>query len=413
MRRVVVTGLGTINPLGLDVETSFTRMLRGENSVGPITRFDTSEQSVKFAACVDWDPLKHFPAPDLRKLDPFTMWALVATDEALKDAGIDPAKEDEPARERYGCILGTGIGGITGIEEQHQVMLEKGPRRVSPHFVPRIMANAVSGQVAIRNRLLGTCFTTSSACASAGHAIGMAWRAIQLGDADLVITGGAESATTPLALAGFASAKALSTRNDDPAAASRPFDKDRDGFVMGEGCGILVLEELERARKRGARIYAEVKGFGSTDDAYHITAPREDGMGPARALREALKQARIAPEDVDYINAHGTSTPYNDVIETRAIKHVFGPHAKKLAVSSTKSMIGHLLGASAAVELVVTALSVYRGQVHPTRNYTTPDPDCDLDYVPGSAREMRVRNALSNSLGFGGHNVSICIGSVD
>ena len=413
MRRVVVTGLGTINPLGLDVETSFSRMLRGDNAVAPITRFDTSEQAVKFAACVEWDPLEHFPAPDLRKLDPFTMWALVGTDDALKDAGLEPMKEDEPARERYGCILGTGIGGITGIEEQHQAMLEKGPRRVSPHFVPRIMANAVSGQVAIRNGLLGTCFTTSSACASAGHAIGMAWRAIQLGDADLVITGGSESATTPLSLAGFASAKALSTRNDDPASASRPFDKDRDGFVMGEGCGILVLEELERARKRGARIYAEMKGFGSTDDAFHITAPREDGMGPARALREALRHAKIAPESVDYINAHGTSTPYNDAIETRALKLVFQDHAKKLAVSSTKSMIGHLLGASAAVELVVTALSVYRSQVHPTRNYTTPDPDCDLDYVPGSAREMKVRNALSNSLGFGGHNVSICLGQID
>jgi 3-oxoacyl-[acyl-carrier-protein] synthase II len=412
MRRVVITGLGTINPLGLDVETSFARMLRGENAVGPITRFDTSDQAVKFAASVDWDPLKHFPAPDLRKLDPFTMWALVGTEEALRDAGLELAREDESARERYGCILGTGIGGITGIEEQHQAMLEKGPRRVSPHFVPRIMANAVSGQVAIRNGLLGTCFTTSSACASAGHAIGMAWRAIQLGDADLVITGGAESATTPLSLAGFASAKALSTRNDDPAAASRPFDKDRDGFVMGEGCGILVLEELERAKKRGARIYAEMKGFGSTDDAYHITAPREDGLGPARALREALRHAGIAPEAVDYINAHGTSTPYNDAIETRAIKLVFGDHARKLAISSTKSMIGHLLGASAAVELVVTALAVHKGQVHPTRNYTTPDPECDLDYVPGSAREMRVRNALSNSLGFGGHNVSICIGEV-
>ena len=410
MRRVVITGLGTINPLGLDVETSFARMLRGENAVSPITRFDTSEQAVKFAACVDWDPLKHFPAPDLRRLDPFTMWALVATDEALRDAGLEPPKEPEEARERYGCILGTGIGGITGIEEQHQTMLEKGPRRVSPHFVPRIMANAVSGQVAIRNGLLGTCFTTSSACASAGHAIGMAWRAIQLGDADVVITGGSESATTPLSLAGFASAKALSTRNDDPAAASRPFDKDRDGFVMGEGCGVLVLEELERAQKRGARIYAEMKGFGSTDDAYHITAPREDGMGPARALREALRHAAIRPEEVDYVNAHGTSTPYNDAIETRAIKHVFGDHAKKLSISSTKSMIGHLLGASAAVELVVTALTVYRGQIHPTRNYTTPDPDCDLDYVPGSAREMRVRHALSNSLGFGGHNVSICLG---
>ena len=413
MRRVVITGLGTINPLGLDVETSFARMLRGENAVGPITRFDTSDQAVKIAACVDWDPLKHFAAPDLRKLDPFTMWALVGTDEAFRDAGIDPATESESERERFGSILGTGIGGITGIEEQHQVMLEKGPRRVSPHFVPRIMANAVSGQVAIRHGLLGTCYTTSSACASAGHAIGMAWRAIQLGDADVVVTGGAESATTPLSLAGFASAKALSTRNDDPAAASRPFDKDRDGFVMGEGCGILVLEELERARKRGARIYAEVKGFGSTDDAFHITAPKEDGTGPARALREALRHAGIAPEEVDYVNAHGTSTPYNDAIETRAIKLVFGEHARKLAISSTKSMIGHLLGASAAVELVVTALSVYRGQVHPTRNYTTPDPACDLDYVPGSAREMKVRNALSNSLGFGGHNVSICLGRID
>ncbi len=412
MRRVVITGLGTVNPLGLDVETSFSRMLRGENAVGPITRFDTSDQAVKFAACVDWDPLKFFTPPDLRKLDPFTMWALVATDEALKDAGIDTSKESEGARERYGCILGTGIGGITGIEEQHQTMLEKGPRRVSPHFVPRIMANAVSGQVAIRNGLLGTCFTTSSACASAGHAIGMAWRAIQLDDADVVITGGAESATTPLSLAGFASAKALSTRNDDPGAASRPFDKDRDGFVMGEGCGILVLEELEYAKKRGARIYAEVKGFGSTDDAFHITAPKEDGMGPARALKQALRHAGIRLDEVDYINAHGTSTPYNDAIETRAIKHVFQDHAKKLAISSTKSMIGHLLGASAAVELVVTALSVHRGQVHPTRNYTTPDPACDLDYVPGAAREMRVRNALSNSLGFGGHNVSICIGQL-
>jgi 3-oxoacyl-[acyl-carrier-protein] synthase II len=412
MRRVVITGLGTVNPLGMDVETSFARMLRGENAVAPITRFDTSDQAVKFAACVDWDPLAYFPAPDLRKLDPFTMWALLGTDQAFHDAGIDPSKESEAERERFGSILGTGIGGITGIEEQHQAMMEKGPRRVSPHFVPRIMANAVSGQVAIRHGLLGTCFTTSSACASAGHAIGMAWRAIQLGDADVVVTGGSESATTPLSLAGFASAKALSTRNDDPAGASRPFDKDRDGFVMGEGCGILVLEDLERARKRGARIYAEMKGFGSTDDAFHITAPKEDGTGPARALREALRHAGIAPEEVDYINAHGTSTPYNDAIETRAIKLVFGEHAKKLAISSTKSMIGHLLGASAAVELVVTALSVYRGQIHPTRNYTTPDPACDLDYVPGAAREKKVRNALSNSLGFGGHNVSICLGQV-
>lgn len=413
MRRVVITGLGAINALGNDVETMWARLLRGESGVGPITRFDVSDHPVKFSAEVKLDPLTHFQGPDLRKLDPFTMWALVAADEAFKDAGLQPATLPEEARERIGCIIGTGIGGITGIEEQHVGLIERGPRRVSPHFVPKIMANAVSGQVAIRHGLQGTCFTTSSACASAGHAIGMAWRAIQWDDADIVVTGGSESATTPMSLAGFANMKALSTRNDDPAAASRPFDKDRDGFVMGEGCGILVFEELEHARRRGARIYAEVKGYGSTDDAHHITAPEESGRGPARALREALRHARVDASTVDYINAHGTSTPYNDAIETRAIKLVLGDHARKVAVSSTKSMIGHLLGASAAVELVVTALSVHRGVAHPTRNYTTPDPDCDLDYIPGAARQMRIRNALSNSLGFGGHNVSICIGQID
>ena len=413
MRRVVITGMGTVNPLGLDVETSFARMLAAESGVGPITAFDTSDYPVHFAAGVRWDPDAHFSAPEQRKLDPFTMWALVAAREALRDAGLDLASDPEPERERYGSIVATGIGGITGIEEQFLVMQEKGPRRVSPHFIPRIMANAVSGQVAIEHGLLGTAFTTSSACASAGHAIGLAWRAIQLGDADVVLTGGSESATTRLGLAGFCAAKALSTRNDDPQAASRPFDVARDGFVMGEGCGILVFEEYERAKRRGARIYAEVKGYGSTDDAFHITAPKEDGTGPARAFREALRHARLAPEEVDYINAHGTSTKYNDVIETRAIKLVFGEHAKKLAISSTKSMIGHLLGASAAVELVATAASVHQGVVHPTRNLTVPDPECDLDYVPGAARPLRIRNALSNSLGFGGHNVSICIGQPD
>jgi len=412
MRRVVITGLGTVNALGNDVATSWPRIVAGENGIGPITRFDTKDQTVKISAEVKLDPLVHFQAPDQRKLDPFTMWALVATDEALRDARLDPAQAADELRERWGCIIGTGIGGITGIEEQFQGLLEKGPRRVSPHFVPKIMANAVSGQVAIKNGLLGTCFTTSSACASAGHAIGMAWRSIQWGESDVVVTGGAESATTPLSLAGFANMKALSQRAD-PSLACRPFDKDRDGFVMGEGCGILVFEELEHARRRGARIYAEVKGYGSTDDAYHITAPEESGRGPARALRQALAHAKIDPTTVDYINAHGTSTPYNDAIETRAIKLVFGEHARKLAVSSTKSMVGHLLGASAAVELVVSALSVHHGVVHPTRNYTTPDPECDLDYVPGAARSLKVRNVLSNSLGFGGHNVSICIGQLD
>ena len=415
MRRVVITGLGTVNALGTNVETSFPRILAGENGVSGISRFDTEGLSVTFAAQVDWDPEAHgFGAADLRKLDPFTMWALMSSDEALRDAGLEHvAAEDEERRERYGSIIATGIGGITGILEQYDVMQERGPRRVSPHFIPRIMANAVSGQVAIRHGLLGTAFTTSSACASAGHAIGMAWRSIQWGDADLIVTGGSESAITRLSMAGFASAKALSTRNDAPGEASRPFDMDRDGFVMGEGCGLLVFEEYERAKARGARIYAEVKGYGSTDDAYHITAPREDGKGPARAFAEALRHAGLNPDQIDYVNAHGTSTAYNDSIETTALKVTFGDHARKLAVSSTKSMIGHLLGAATGVELVYTALAVSTGKVHPTRNYTTPDPACDLDYVPGDAREMSVRNALCNSLGFGGHNVSICIGQPD
>ena len=415
MRRVVITGLGTVNPLGLNVESSWPRMLKGENGVMPITRFDTSDQAVRFAACVDWNPERHgFAVADQRKLDPFTMWALIAADEALRDAGLEGISNDpEPDRCRYGAIIGTGIGGITGILEQYDVMKERGPRRVSPHFIPRIMANAVSGQVAIRHGLLGTAFTTSSACASAGHSIGMAWRAIQWGDADVVITGGSESATTPLSIAGFASAKALSTRNEEPERASRPFDRDRDGFVMGEGCGLLVFEELERAKRRGARIYAEVKGYGSTDDAFHITAPKEDGAGPARAFAEALRHAKVPLETVDYVNAHGTSTKYNDAIETRALKTVFRDHARSLAVSSTKSMVGHLLGAATGIELVATALSVHHDVVHPTRNLEFPDPECDLDYVPGAARELSVRNALCNSLGFGGHNVSILIGKLD
>jgi 3-oxoacyl-[acyl-carrier-protein] synthase II len=413
MRRVVITGLGTVNALGPDVATSWPRMLAGENGVQRISFFEVDTLPVQIAAHVDFDPAKHFDAPDLRKLDPFTQYALVAADEAVRDAGLDLVGAPEEERERFGCIIGTGIGGITGIEEQHLVLIERGPRRVSPHFIPKIMANAVSGQVAIRHGLLGTTFTTSSACASSGHAIGMAFLAIRSGEADLVMTGGAESATTPLSISGFASAKALSTRNDDPSRASRPFDAERDGFVMGDGAGVLVFEELERAKRRGARIYAEVKGYGSTDDAFHITAPKEDGSGPARALQLALRQAGVAPDQVDYINAHGTSTKYNDAIETRAIKRVFGDHAKKLAVSSTKSMIGHLLGASSAVELLATVLSVHQSAVHPTRNLENPDPDCDLDYVPREGREVRVRNALSNSLGFGGHNVSICVGRYD
>lgn len=413
MRRVVITGLGTVNPLGNDVETSFSRMLEGRSGVGLITSFDSSNHACHISASVKWNVEEHFTPPERRKLDPFTMWALMSSREALADAELNLSENTPEERERFGAIIATGIGGITGIEEQYDVLLDKGPRRVSPHFIPRIMANAVAGQVSIEHGLLGTSFTTSSACASSGHAMGMAWRAIQYGDCDIVLTGGAESATTPLGLAGFCSAKALSLRNDDPEAASRPFDADRDGFVMGEGCAILVFEEYERAKARGARIYAEVKGYGSTDDAHHITAPKEDGQGPARAIREALRHAKVNPDQIDYVNAHGTSTRYNDAIETTALKLFFGDHAKNLAVSSTKSMIGHLLGASSAVELMVTARSIHQGVAHPTRNLTNPDPECDLDYIPGSARELEIRNAISNSLGFGGHNVSICIGVPD
>jgi 3-oxoacyl-[acyl-carrier-protein] synthase II len=413
MRRVVITGLGTVNSLGIGVETTWGRLIEGENGVKPLTRFDVSGHTTKIAATVEWNPEDHFDRMSTRKLDPFTMWALMSAKEALIDAGLEDIQEiDEEQRETYGSVIGTGIGGITGIEEQHVVMQQKGARRVTPHFIPRIMSNAVSGQVSIAHGLLGTAYTTSSACASSGHAIALAYQSIVSGESDLIVTGGAESATTPLGLAGFCSAKALSTRNDDPGAACRPFDKERDGFVMGEGCGILIFEEYEHAKARGARIYAEMKGFGSTDDAFHITAPKEDGRGPARAMGLAMKRAGINPEDVDYINAHGTSTAYNDAIESRAVRLAFGAHADNLAVSSTKSMLGHCLGASSAVELVASTLSVHHGVVHPTRNYTTPDPECDLDYVPGSARKTRVRNVLSNSLGFGGHNVSLCIGEL-
>ena len=414
MRRVVITGLGTVNALGVGVSEVWPKIIAGENGIGPIGKFDASGHTARIEAAVGWNVDDYFSGPDQRKLDPFTMFALVATKEALADAGYeDSSSLPTEEREKFGVILGTGIGGITGILDQHQVYLDRGARRVSPHFVPRIMSNAVSGQVAIANGLLGSVFTTSSACASSGHAIGLAMQSIKSGESDVVITGGAESSTTPLALAGFCSAKAVSTRNDEPELASRPFDKDRDGFVMGEGCGVLVLEELERARARGATIYAEVKGYGSTDDAHHITAPKEDGDGPTRAMTIAMRQGGIEPEHVDYINAHGTSTKYNDEIETRAIRRTFGSHADKLMVSSTKSMIGHLLGASSAVELVATALSVKNELVHPTRNYTTPDPECDLDYIPGESRALKIRNALSNSLGFGGHNVSLLIGQLD
>ncbi|HKE01365.1 MAG TPA: beta-ketoacyl-ACP synthase II [Planctomycetota bacterium] len=411
-RRVAITGLGALCALGKDVESIFDGLLHGRSGVVKITKFDTSKHSTKIAGEVrEFDPTTYFPKLEGKRLDLFSAYAIYAADRALEDAGAGKSATGID-RDRFGCIMGTGIGGILELEVQQTVLLQRGADRVNPFLVPKMMANAMSGQIAIRHGLRGTNYATSSACASAGHAIGLAFRSVKAGESDLVLTGGSEAATTPLGLAGFCSLKALSTRNDDPEHASRPFDKDRDGFVMGEGAGCLVFEELEHAKKRGAKIYAEVLGFGSTDDAFHITAPDENGDGARRAMLAALQEANARPESVDYVNAHGTSTPLNDRLETVAIKRALGEHAKKIPVSSTKSMIGHLLGASAAVELVVTALSTQRNVVHPTANLVEPDPECDLDYVPGAAREVPVRLAISNSFGFGGHNVCLAIGKL-
>lgn len=409
-RRVVITGLGAVSSLGLDLASNWDHMLRGVSGAGPITRFDTSKHTCKFACEVwDWDTEKFFPKTESKRLEKFTMYYLVAAMEAMKASGLDMGRED---RTLAGCITGTGIGGIHEIEASKVLQVERGADRISPFFIPKIMANAMAGQAAIRFGLQGTCYVTSSACASASHAIGLALRTIQWGEADIMLTGGSEAATTELGLGGFCSLKAVSSRNDDPKRASRPFDKDRDGFVMGEGAAAIVLEEYEHAKKRGAPIFCELLGYGSTDDAHHITAPNEDADGPSRAIQMALRDGGIAPDRIDYVNAHGTSTYLNDKIETAAIKRVFGMHAKKLCVSSTKSMVGHLLGASGAIELAAAAMSIRTGHVHPTINQETPDPDCDLDYVPNQARDRRVDYAISNSLGFGGHNTCLLIGRI-
>ncbi len=409
-RRVVITGLGALTPLGVGAGALFDGLVAGRSAVRLVERLDLSQHATKFAAevrgCV-YQPEQYYSRQELRRMDPFAQVGLVAASEAWKDAGFDgPAAVPE----RSGCIMGTGIGGITTLLEQSLVLAASGPRRVTPYFISNVMVNSLPANVAIKHGLRGACFLAASACASSSHAIGMAMREIRSGRADLMITGGAETTTNELTLAGFNSVKALSTRNDDPEGASRPFDRDRDGFVLGEGAAALVLESEEHARTRGARIYCELAGFGQTDDAGHITAPDETGRTPARAMQLAMADAGLAPEDVDYINAHGTSTLLNDMIETLAIKIAFGePQARRLWISSSKSMIGHLVGAAAAAEAVVCALSLHRGVAHPTKNYTTPDLEngCDLDYVPGSAREHALRAALSNSLGFGGHNASL------
>ena len=409
-RRVVITGIGAVSSLGIGMEKNWAGMLAGMSGAGTLTRFDTAKHTCKFACDVwDWDEAKYFPRTEAKRIEKFTMFYLVAADEAMKASGLDMGREDRTAA---GVITGTGIGGIDEIEACKVLSINRGADRISPFFIPKIMANAMAGQAAIRFGMQGTCYVTSSACASASHAIGLALRTIQWGEADIMLTGGSEAATTDLGLGGFCALKAVSTRNDDPKRASRPFDRDRDGFVMGEGAAALVLEEYEHAKRRGAPILCELLGYGSTDDAFHITAPNEDADGPSRAMRLALKDSGVAADAVQYVNAHGTSTQLNDKIETAAIKRVFGDHARKLAVSSTKSMVGHLLGASGAIELAATAMAIKTGQVHPTINYETPDPELDLDYIPNEARELRIEHAISNSLGFGGHNTCLLLGRI-
>jgi 3-oxoacyl-[acyl-carrier-protein] synthase II len=407
-RRVVITGLGTVNSLCSDVPGFWRALLAGKSGVGKIEQFDTAAFKVHFGGEVkDFHPETVMDSKTARRLDRFAQFALVASLAAVKDSGLEFGREDPY---RCGVIIGSGIGGLNEFEEQHARYIHHGPAKVSPFVIPKMIANAAAGNVSIQFGLCGPNTAVATACASAANAIGDALRAIQWGYADVMITGGSESTITPMGVGGFTAAHALSKRNDNPQAASRPFDKDRDGFVLSEGAGLVILEDLDHARKRGAPIYAELLGCGSTADAHHITAPHPCGAGAAQAMKLALKDARLNPDDIQYVNAHGTSTPLGDEAETKAMKDVFGPHARRLAISSTKSMLGHLLGASGGVELIATVLSIRHGVVHPTINYDTPDPACDLDYVPNTAREMRVRRAISNSFGFGGHNCTLVVG---
>ncbi len=404
-RRVVVTGLGLVTPLGNTVEATWANLVAGRSGAGPITKFDTSNFPVRFACEVkDFDALKFVEKKQVRKMGAFTQYAIAASDEAIADSALKITDENA---ESVGTYISSGIGDFWTIEREHQKLLERGPRAVSPFFIVSILANMAAGHVSIRNGAKGPNSATATACASGNHAIGDSFKIIQRGDADVMICGGAESTITPMTIAGFAAMRALSTRNDEPERASRPFDLDRDGFVVGEGSGIVILEELEHARRRGARIYAEVAGYGMTADAYHITAPDETQSGVVRVMQRAIQDAGIAPGQIDHINTHGTSTSLGDKSETLAIKKTFGPHAYKIAITSTKSMTGHLLGAAGGVEAVFTLLAIHQGRVPPTINYETPDPDCDLDYVPNESRAMRVNYALSNGFGFGGTNAAL------
>ena len=409
-RRVVITGMGAVTPLGKTRDELWDGLLAGRSGLHRITSFDASDQAVQIGGDIpDFDPMARLEHREARRYDRFAQFGVYAAVEAAEDSGVDFDRVD---RDLAGCIIGTGIGGLSEIEAQHDVVRDRGARRVSPLLVPKMMANAAAGQVCIRFGLHGPSYAVSTACASATNAMGEAYRSVMYGEADLMFSGGAEATMTPLALAGFVNAKALSCRNDSPETASRPFDKTRDGFVMSEGAGVLVFEEFEHAKARGAHIYAEVLGYGQSCDGHHITAPHPQGLGAAMSMRRALAGAGVNPEDVDYVNAHGTSTELNDAAECSALRSVFGDHAKKLAVSSTKSMIGHLLGASGGPELIATAMAVMTDTVHPTMNHHTPDPACDVDCVPNEAREMTVNIAISNSFGFGGHNGTLCLGKV-
>ena len=407
-RRVVVTGMGVVSPVGNDMGTTWRSILEGKSGAGPITHFDATNFPVRFAAELKgFDPLQFMDRKEAKRADAYTQYAVAAAVQAMADAGYTDGHGTDP--DRVGVIVGSGIGGLTSFEEQHDVYRERGPGKISPFFIPMFIADIAAGIVSMRFNAKGPNYATVSACATSAHAIGDAFRTIQYGDADVMITGGAEATVTPMAIGGFANMKALSERNDSPATASRPFDQTRDGFVMGEGGGILILEELEHAMRRGARIYAEIAGYGATGDAHHLTAPAPEGEGAQRAMRRALKDASAQPSDVGYINAHGTSTPANDYNETRAIKAVFGEAARTVNVSSTKSSTGHMLGAAGVVECAVAALTVREGIIPPTINYGTPDPECDLNYTPNAPVKRDVRMALSNSFGFGGHNVTLAV----
>ncbi len=406
-RRVVVTGIGLVTSLGIGTDATWAALLAGTSGAGPITKFDATSFSTRFACEVKgFDPLAFVGKKDVKKMDVFIQFAIAASQCAMDDSGLAITAANAP---EVGVCIGSGIGGFRTIEDEHTALVDGGPRKISPFFIPASIINLASGQVSIRFGAKGPNLATCTACSASAHAVGDSYEIIRRGDADVMITGGSEAAITPMSVGGFGALRALSTRNDDPTRASRPFDKDRDGFIIGEGSGIVILEELEHARARGARIYAEIIGYGMSGDAYHITAPSEDGDGAVRVMTKALKKAGLQPSDIDYVNAHGTSTPFNDKLETLALKRTFGDHARRLAISSTKSMTGHLLGAAGGLEAGISALSIHHQVAPPTINLESADPECDLDYVPHTARPMAIRHVLSNSFGFGGTNAALVL----